>query len=177
MIVKNDKMLGMYDDFVEAFRAIIEARGGELYRVELVMSMKEEEAGTVKDLLTAEIEPIEAPVGRVISVKKIVALDPETDPKEVINVIDSFDEIDFYINSKLMDEELSSRDNVKSYDTVSDDDFIELLRTLSLKGTVIFVTSNKKLYVKSLDIKGVKSIYRLSEEPIEEILERAIKTE
>lgn len=170
-------MIGVYDDFVDAFKAIVETHGGELYRMELIMSMKEDEAGAVKDLLTAEIEPVEAPVGRVEPQKRVVVFDPETDPREFVNTIYSFEDVEFYINSKHIDEDLIDRINVRIYDTVSEEDFIKFLKTLSSRSNIILVTSDKRIYVKSLSVKGVKPIYRLPEENVEEILEEAIEAE
>ncbi|MEM0355637.1 MAG: hypothetical protein QXO78_05340 [Desulfurococcaceae archaeon] len=176
MVVRNDKVVGIYDDFIEAFKRVVETPGSELYRIELVMSMKEEEASSVKDLLTAEIEPVEAPIGRVRAVKKIVVLDPETAPGEFLNLIDSFENIEFYVNSKIVDEETRSRINVSIYDADSEEDFIRFLKTVSLKGNVILVTSSKKLYVKSLGIKSVKSVFRLPDERIEDVLVELLKS-
>lgn len=175
MVVKNDKVIGIYDEFVEAFRTVIETPGGELYRIELVASMKEEEAGSVRDLLTAEVEPVEAPVGRTEALEKVVVLDPETDPHDFLSIMDSFENIVFYVNSRKIDEETRLRYNAEDYDADSEEDFIKFLEALSLKAIVVLVTSNKKLYVKSLGIRRVKPIFRSRDQPVDEILIEVLK--
>ncbi|MET1160287.1 MAG: hypothetical protein ABWW65_04945 [Thermoprotei archaeon] len=159
IVVKSNRVIGVYEDFAEAVEAVVEAGGGEIYRSELVMRISEEEAISLKDvLMPATLEPVEAPVSKSRTGEKVVVIDTGID-HEVARILAN--KLKGYRVVKIITPGTDIRgEEFEVYEAKSDRDVLDYLRELVDKGSrVYFITSNKKVYTHSQAYKGVKALY------------------
>ncbi len=62
IVTSRNKLIGVYDSFGDALKALLEAGGGVIYRGEIVVKLSSDEVLELTGILAEKIEPIEVPV-------------------------------------------------------------------------------------------------------------------
>lgn len=164
MVVKEGRVLGLFEDFIDAFKSIVENKGGEIYRVELISKLGSDEVSSITEYILTEVEPVEIPLAKRMEFKTVV-FDPSFSLEEVEQIVDKYRDLKFIFNSGRA-EAVSSKDlaNVLTYDVAEEEEVIDFLK--SIPQPLLFVTRSKRLYVKSSKLSNVKSIYITDEEDV-----------
>ncbi len=157
VVYSRGKLIGSYDDIVEAFQALLEVGGGEIYRGELVVKLEPEEAHVLKEIIASE--PIEPPEAPVMPRRKAVVLDqmykgffPEVLSKE-------FPHMEIHVVVGRGVEKEYRVGNIVNHPAETDYDVYKIIKGLREKGVdVVFFTGDKKLYNHIASL-GVKSYY------------------
>ncbi len=157
MVIRGDKVVGVYDEFVDALETVAETGGGEIYRVEFIARLTEEEAHALKEtLLTSTIEPVEAPVKR--EAKPAIVLDRGYSRDHALELSKHFPNTRIVLLSTNIEAE-EKIDNIRIIPAKNELDVKDVLDELIAQGyKVVFFTNDKKLYTH-LAVSGKVSVY------------------
>ena len=176
MVIHGNRVVGLYDEFLDALEAVAETGGGEIYRVELVAKLSEEEAHALKEaLLTTAVEPVEAPVKREAGVA--IVFDRGYDVEVAKKISSVFRDARIYLLTSDVDN-VKREDNVVIMPVKNEIDTRNIVDELLVKGyKILFFTSNKKLYTHLSLNKRIKALYRpLNEyEDLDKLVETIIE--
>lgn len=160
MVVRGDKIIGIYEEYIDALEALVETGSGEIYRVELITRLDEDETHTLKDaFLTSTIEPVEAPIRR--KSEPVIVFDRGYGLERVIMVSRKLHNLKTILLS-VSAKDVEEKDNVKIVpvrDEIDVKNYIDELRTSGYK--VLFFTSDKKLYTHLANYNNVKVFYKI----------------
>ncbi|ABN70548.1 hypothetical protein Smar_1458 [Staphylothermus marinus F1] len=159
IVFHNNKVVGQYTRFIDAFKTVIEIGGGEIYRGELVMKLSPSEIAELKDFISwIPVEPVEAPVAS----KRKVAIVLDQMFKGFYTEVLAREFKDYEIHEivgKGVDKPIRSG-NIVREPAENDLDIVKLIQSLIDKSyKVYFFTGDKKLYMHTSTIPGVKSYY------------------
>ncbi len=177
LVLQGNRVLGIYDSFVEAIKVLGEVGGGEIYRGELITRLSGEEALEIKDhLVTSLSEPVEAPIKP--RKKYVVILDTMYDEYYVNKLREKFPLIEVYRIVLGEFPRTNRREGVVEAVVENELDILHLVDELFNKGyQIIFFTGNKKLYTRLSMLYNIMVFYKplnkysSREELIESIIE------
>jgi len=160
ILVKSNRVVGVYEDFGEAVKAIAESGGGEIYKAELIAKLTEEEAQSLRDLMVSlPIEPVEAPISKKRRTDKVLVVDRDIDEGIAKEIASKHPDLLVY---KLVE---PGRGKVASnnmiYESVeSNIDTSRILEDLARRSTTVyFITGDKKVYTHASAIRGIRAYY------------------
>ncbi len=161
MVIHRNRVIGVYDSFMDAIEVVAETGGGEVYRVELIARLSEEEVHGLKDaLLTTRIEPVEAPItpSKRRFRECILVFDRGFSVEVVSRVSEKYPGVKTYL---LTSEVLEGVSGIHVERVEGDLDVMHYVSELVSQGyRVVFITSSKKLYTLLSKVEGVTPIYR-----------------
>ncbi len=157
----HGRIIGVYNSFAEALRALVEVGEGEIYRGELILRLGPEEAEDLRGYLPGvPLEPVEAP--RTPGPRRGVAvvLDQMFRGFFVEVLSREFRDIEIHeIVGKGLEKTIRVG-NIFRHPAANDYDVARLVETLAEKGKkVIFFTGDKKLYNHIAGYEGVAAYY------------------
>ncbi|WFO75236.1 hypothetical protein J4526_09250 [Desulfurococcaceae archaeon MEX13E-LK6-19] len=158
IVVSGNKFIGMYDNFNDALKKLVEVGGGMILRGEKIIDLLPEEASELASFILEKTEPVEAPTSR--KPRLVVVLDQMFKGYFAPILSRQFPDIDIYeIVGKGLTEPVKIG-NVVKHPAQDDFDVINLLEELSSKKhKVIFFTGDKKLATQASLIKDIKVVY------------------
>jgi len=175
MVVSRSRVVGVYEEFLDALEAVAETGGGEVYRVELVAKLDEEEARALKEaLLPTATEPVEAPVRKEKEQGVAIVLDRGFTADEARRILEAVPKAKLYLLSEEAEAEKRLEDIVV-LPARSSSEASSIVEELRLRGLeVILVTRDKKLYTH-LSLSGkARAIYYSSTE-LDKLVEELTK--
>jgi len=163
IVMSRNRLIGIYDSFGDALRALLEAGGGVIYRGEIVVKLSSDEVLELTGILAEKIEPIEAPV-----VKKHVGKE-----EKIAIVLDQMYK-GFFTNVLAREfpnaeiHEIVGRglpkpvkvENIVKQPAQDDFDVLNIIEKLSKEGhRVIFFTGDKRLATQVSLLEDVDVVY------------------
>ena len=163
IVMSRNRLIGIYDSFGDALKALLEAGGGIIYRGEIVVKLSSDEVLELTGILAEKIEPIEAPV-----VKKHMG------KKEKISIVLDQMYKGFFTNVLAREfpsaeiHEIVGRglpkpvkvENIVKQPAQDDFDVLNIIEKLSKEGhRVIFFTGDKRLATQVSLLEDVDVVY------------------
>lgn len=167
IVVNNNRIIGFYNNLNEAIEAIVEIGGGEIYRVELVAKINEEEAHSLREIvLSTSIEPVEAPVvpRKTIVSRNVAVLDRCFTDEHIGKLAELYRDLDMYL-MKTGGSGVEKKNNINYVYVESSLDVCSFVEELVAQNyRVIVFTCDKKLYTHLSKKPNVIVFYKLIEE-------------
>lgn len=180
IVVQSSRVIGFYNSFNDAVEAVIEIGSGEIYRVELVAKLSEEEIHNLREIiLSTSIEPVEAPVvSRKTSVSKnAVVIDRFLNIEDTNKLAAKLRDVDIYLltTSITGSEKIGSINYIGVESSIDVCSFVEELAEQNYR--IIIFTSDKKLYTHLSKKRNIRVFYKLIDEysNTDELIESIIR--
>lgn len=163
IVLSRNRLIGIYDSFGEALKALLEAGGGVIYRGEIVVKLGSDEVLELTGILADKIEPIEAPVikRQVEKRRKIAIILDQMYKGFFTNVLArEFPDTEIY---EIVGRGLSKPvrvENIIKQPAQDDFDVLNILEKLSKENyKTIFFTGDKRLATQASLLENIDVIY------------------
>ncbi len=161
IVISKDRVIGTYESFTDALRAVIEAGSGEIYRGELILRLSSEEVLELTGLLAEKLEPVEAPVVTSKEKQRLAIVLDQMYKGFFTNVLArEFREAEIHeIVGRGIAKPLRTGNIIKQ-PAQDDFDVLGIVEKLASNGyRVIFFTGDKRLATQASLLSGVDVVY------------------